>query len=310
MFNPLSVLKKGDKVIIVAPAGKVNQDDLEYGMQILKSWGLIVELGDFVQGNDSYFAAPDQNRLLDFQNALNNDNYKAIFCARGGYGSVRIIEQIDWQPFINKPKWIIGYSDITLLLNKIQSLNIPCIHGPMPTSFSKYKNNDCLYNLHKLLFEGHYTVQLPIENAVVINQNISQINAPITGGNLTLIQSSIGTTYAIETKNRILFLEDVDEYPYRIDRMLYQLYHSGYLTNVRGIILGNFKLLQQERAFPDTIINTINAFSINNLEFIINNFPAGHDDFNNPIVLGSKINIFKENKHLLINISINDNDLS
>ncbi|HNV94939.1 MAG TPA: LD-carboxypeptidase [Bacteroidales bacterium] len=310
MFNPLSVLKKGDKVIIVAPAGKVNQDDLEYGIQILKSWGLVVELGDYVQGDDPYFAAPDQKRLSDFQNALNNDNYKAIFCARGGYGSVRIIEQIDWQPFIKKPKWIIGYSDITLLLNKIQSFNIPCIHGPMPASFSKYKSNDCLDNLYKLLFEGHYTIQLPMENTIFFNQNISQLNAQITGGNLTLIQSSIGTNYSIETNNRILFLEDVDEYPYKIDRMLYQLYHSGYLTNIRGIILGNFKLLQQEREFSNTITETINSFSIKNLEFIINNFPAGHDDFNYPIVFGNKIRIIKENKHLHINISLYDNDLS
>lgn len=310
MHNHLSVLNKGDKIIIVAPSGVVNKDDLKFGIQILKSWGLVVVLGKNIFSNNTYFSSVDEKRLSDFQEALNNKEYKAIFCARGGYGSIRIIEKIDWQHFYKNPKWIIGFSDITLLLNKIQSFNIPCIHGPMPGSFSKYQNNESLNYLHQLLFNGFYSFQLPLENIVFFKEGVNQINETITGGNLSLLQNSIGTSYALQTKNKILFIEDVDEYPYKIDKMLYHLYHSGYLTKLKGIILGNFNLLKQEREFPYTIQDTLKSFAINDLEFIINQFPAGHDRLNYPMVFGSKINIVRNKHHLSIDIKLSDNEFS
>lgn len=309
MHKHLSILNKGDKIIVVAPAGIVNKEDLEYGIQILESWGLVVELGKNIFSNNTYFSSEDEKRLSDFQDALNNNEYKAIFCARGGYGSIRIIEKIDWQHFLKNPKWIIGFSDITLLLNKIQSFNIPCIHGPMPASFCKYQNNESLNYLHQLLFNGFYSFHLPLENVVFFKKGFNQINETITGGNLSLLQNSIGTSYALQTKNKILFIEDVDEYPYKIDKMLYHLYHSGYLTKIKGIILGNFNLLKQERKFPHTIHDTLKSFAINDLEFIVNQFPAGHDQLNYPIVLGNKINIVKEKNQLSINITLSDNEL-
>lgn len=304
MYKHLSVLNKGDKIIVVAPAGIVNKDDLAYGIQTLKSWGLVVELGKNIFSNNTYFSSEDEKRLSDLQEALNNNEYKAIFCARGGYGSVRIIEKIDWQHFFKNPKWIIGFSDITLLLNKVQSFNIPCIHGPMPASFSKYQNDESLHYLHQLLFNGFYSFRLPFENVVFLKKDFNQLNETITGGNLSLLQNSIGTSYALQTKNKILFIEDVDEYPYKIDKMLYHLYHSGYLTKIKGIILGNFNLLKQDREFPNTIQDTLKSFALNNLEFIINDFPAGHDQLNYPIVLGNKINIVKEENQLSINITL------
>ncbi|NSW45925.1 MAG: LD-carboxypeptidase [Bacteroidales bacterium] len=304
MFNALSVLKKGDKVAIVAPSGKIKKDDLEYGIQILQSWGLVVEIGQNVFGNDSYFSASDEKRLSDFQEALDSDEYKAIFCARGGYGSVRIIEQINWQHFIKKPKWIIGYSDITLLLNKIQSFDIPCIHGPMPASFSKYKDNKSLTYLHQLLFDGGYSFQLPIENIVFLNEPLNPIEEIVTGGNLTLLQSSIGTSYALQTKNKFLFIEDVDEYPYKIDRMLYHLYHSGQLNSVYGIILGNFKLLPQENAYPFELTSILKSFNLPTLKLIIQNFPAGHDSYNYPIVMGKSINLSIHRHSVQIKVEI------
>jgi len=304
MFNALSVLKKGDKVAVVAPSGKVKKDDLEYGIQILQSWGLNVEIGKNVFSNNSYFSSSDEKRLSDFQEALDNDEYKAIFCARGGYGSVRIIEQINWKHFIKKPKWIIGYSDITLLLNKIQLLGLPCIHGPMPASFSKYNDNESLDYLHQLLFAGSYSFQLPLENLVFLNEHVNQINEIITGGNLTLLDCSIGTSYTLQSKNKILFIEDVDEYPYKIDRMLYHLYHSGQLNYVYGIILGNFKLLPQENTFPFGLISILKSFNLPTLKFIIQDFPAGHDSYNYPIVLGKSINLSIHRHNIEIKIEI------
>lgn len=308
MHKQLSVLKRGDKIIVVAPAGKVKQDDLEYGIQILKSWGLVVELGKNIFSNNTYFSSDDEKRLSDFQEALNNEEYKAIFCARGGYGSVRIVEKIDWQHFLKNPKWIIGYSDITIILNKIQLFNIPCIHGPMLASFNKYKTNESLNYLHQLLFNGFYSFRLPLENIVFFKKDFSYINEIITGGNLSLLENSIGTSYALQTKNKILFIEDVDEYPYKIDKMLHHLYHSGYLTKTKGIILGNFNLLKQDCKFPETIEETLKSFLIHDLEFIINKFPAGHDQCNYPLVFGNKIKIVKEKVQLSINITLSTND--
>ncbi len=152
MIQVPSLLKKGDKVAIVAPAGKVDKDSLEYGLEVLRSWGLIPVLGKYVYDNTDYFSSTLENRLADFQWALDNEEVKAIFCARGGYGSTQIINKLSFHSFLKSPKWIIGYSDITVILNKVQQLNVACIHGPMPASFGKYKNKS-VENLRRLLFE-------------------------------------------------------------------------------------------------------------------------------------------------------------
>ncbi|NMC99748.1 MAG: LD-carboxypeptidase [Bacteroidales bacterium] len=309
MHKQLSVLKEGDKIIIVAPAGKVNKDELEYGIEVLKSWGLVVELGQNIFGDDTYFSASDERRLSDFQQALDNENYKAIFCARGGYGSIRIIEKLNWENFIKKPKWILGYSDITLILNKIQYLGFPCIHSPMPASFSKYKNNNSLKYLHQLLFNGSYQFNFIPQN-LVHKENWKSTKGIITGGNLTLLQTTVGTPYRLSTKNKILFIEEIDEYPYKVNRMLYHLYHSGYFDSLKGIIIGNFNLQNQDNKFPYTVFETLTSFSINGLEFILDNFPSGHDFLNYPIVMGREITILNQGNQVVAKITLQDNNNS
>lgn len=309
MHKQLSVLKEGDKIIIVAPAGKVNKEDLEFGIEVLKSWGLVVELGQHIFSNDSYFSASDEKRLFDFQYALDNEEYKAVFCARGGYGSVRIVEKLDWDNFIKNPKWILGYSDITMILNKIQSLGFPCIHSPMPASFSKYKNNNSLNYLYQLLFNGSYQFNFTPQNLFSI-ENWTSSKGVLTGGNLTLLQTTIGTPYKLDRKNEILFIEEVDEYPYKIDRILYHLYHSGYFEHLKGVLIGNFTFLHQENEFPFTVFETLESFSIKGLEFIMDNFPSGHDLLNYPVVFGREIRLLKQSNQVSVKISLDENNNS
>ncbi|MGQ9846044.1 MAG: S66 peptidase family protein [Bacteroidales bacterium] len=294
MHKPLSVLKKGDKIAIVAPAGKVDKKSLEKGLSILQSWGLEPDIAENVFGKNSFFSSSDEKRIQDFQKALDNDEYKAIFYARGGYGSARIIQNIDWTHFVKNPKWVLGYSDATIILSKIQQLGFPCIHSPMPASFDKYKENDSLSHLKSLLFDGKYRFSLPKENIEIFSSNTA-FQYIITGGNLSLLQTTIGTSFQPDTKNKLLFIEDVGEYEYRVDRMIFHLYHAGMLENVKGIILGTFNFIKDSKIFPFSIIETLKAFKLKNLEFIIKNFPTGHDKFNYPIVLGNQIKINLKN---------------
>jgi len=302
MHKPLPVLKKGDKIAIVAPAEKVDKKSLEKGLSILQSWGLEPHIENNVFGKNTFFSSPDEKRIQDFQDALDNDAYKAIFYARGGYGSARIIHHLNWDHFIKNPKWVLGYSDATLILSKIQQLGFPCIHSPMPSSFDKYKENDSLAHLKNLLFEGKYRFSLPNKNIETFSSK-TEFQSIITGGNLSLLQTTLGTGFKIDSYKKILFIEDVDEYEYRVDRMIFHLFHAGVLKNIKGIILGNFRFIEDSKKFPSDIGETIKSLKLKNLEFIIKNFPSGHDQFNYPIVFRKKIKIsLKSNVEIEISL--------
>jgi muramoyltetrapeptide carboxypeptidase len=292
-------LQKGDQVAVVAPAGKVNEDALRYGLDVLNSFGLEVIIGKYVFADVDYFSASDDQRATDFQQALDNPEIKAVFCARGGYGSVRILPLLDWTNFKKNPKWIIGYSDITLLLSEIQQLGFACIHGPMPGSFDKYKKNETLNQLKNLLFKGAVEYELPATQLKMFHKKTS-VEGILTGGNLSMIQTSIGTEFYLPTENKILFLEEVDEYPYRIDRMLQHLYHAGVFKNIKGLILGKFSMIPQENKFPFTLKEMLKPLLPSTLEFILYDFPAGHDMLNFPLVMGAPVHISVDKNKILV----------
>ncbi len=289
------LLQRGNSVAIVAPAGKVRHEDLSYGMEVLVSWGLNITVGKHVFTDMNYFSATDEQRTADFQQALDNPDIKAIFCARGGYGCTRILPELKWENFKKNPKWIIGYSDITLLLSKIQQCGVVGIHGPMPGSFDKYKNNESLNYLKKILFDGKIEYCLSASTLKLFN-NKPMVEGILTGGNLSMIQTLIGTEFYLTTSDKILFLEEVDEYPYRIDRMLRHLYLAGVFKNIKGLILGDFSMIPQENGFPYDIKNMVESLLPSTIDFVLYNFPAGHDKLNYPIVIGlpAKISVEKE----------------
>ncbi len=294
MIRVPALLKKGDKIAIIAPAGKVDKPSLEVGLGIIKQWGLIPIIGKHVFDDYEYFSSSVDNRLSDLQWALDDEDIKAVFCARGGYGTTQYLHRVSFDKFIKKPKWVIGYSDITLLLNKIQQQNIACIHGPMPASYFRYKNQS-VRNLYALLFEGKVCFTLSASK-VVLKKSIDRTHtAIVTGGNLTQLCHAINTPFDIDFKNKFVLLEDVNEYPYKIERYFYQLFHSGKLSEIKGLLIGNFKLLKQvdfSFSLPSSILSLLPP----TIDWLINRLPIGHGKLNYPLVLNFPLSIMCSDK--------------
>lgn len=282
------LLQKGDKVAVVAPAGKADINNLKRGIEILEQWGFKVQIGNHVFDQYPYFSSSDENRLKDIQQALDDNDIKAIFCARGGYGTVRIINNIDFSHFVRYPKWVIGFSDITYLLCKIQSLGIACIHGPMPASFYRYRNASVRY-LHTLLTTGKISYKISAKYIETFTKN-NHFSHPITGGNLTILSHTIGTPYSLDTTGKILLIEDLNEEPYKIERYLFHLKDAGLLDKVKGIIVGHFQLKRQDE-FPFSFKELLYSIRTSSQQFFIYKFPVGHGSASYPLMFNVPLNI-------------------
>lgn len=277
-------LNYGDKVAIVAPAGKLPSKGLDDAIKVLKAWGLKVMPGKHVYDIDNYFAGIDADRLKDLQQALDDPTVSAVLCARGGYGVTRILEKIALKNLAKSPKWVIGFSDITALHLKLENQGIASIHGPMGTSFSSSKSHAATNSLKELLFNG---VSKVVANKAGLNPG--SVMAPITGGNLSLIIDSLGTTEEIDTQSKILFIEEVGEKTYRIDRMFQQLLRAGKLNNLAGLVIGHFSEIDDGStpfgvSWQEVITNITAQFSYP-LAF---GFEIGHEPENMPIVMGGQ----------------------
>ena len=282
MITP-SVLKKGDKVAIVATAKRITQEEVSFAVQLIESWGLDVVLGKHLFDIHHQFAGTDENRLSDFQTALNNPDIKAIICARGGYGTVRIVDKIDFSVFQKHPKWIVGYSDITVFHSHIFThFKTETIHSTMLISFPT-NTPEALESLRKALFgeKTEYTIPHHTLN------RIGTVSAPIVGGNLSILQNVAGTNSDISTAGCILFLEDLDEYLYHIDRMMHNLKKSGKLNKLAGLIVGGMTVMKDNpvpfgKTAEEIIWDAVKEFDYP----VCFNFPCGHIDDNRSLILG------------------------
>ncbi|RLD57183.1 MAG: LD-carboxypeptidase, partial [Bacteroidetes bacterium] len=219
MISP-KYLKQGDKIAIVSTARKISKEEIAPAIKKFTDWGLEVVLGENIFNSCNQFAGTDQERLSDLQLMLDDNSIKAIMCSRGGYGTARIIDKINFEKFKKNPKWIVGYSDITVLHSKINRLNIESIHATMPINFSKSNHNsESVISLRKALFGEPLKYEF---KAHKFNKT-GIVKAPIVGGNLSILYSLRGTDFDIDTDNKILFIEDLDEYLYHIDRMMQNL---------------------------------------------------------------------------------------
>lgn len=231
-------LKKGDTIGIVCPAGFMPAEKIQTCISVLGEWGYTIKTGSTVGSQFNYFSGTDEQRLNDLQQMMDDPSVHAILCARGGYGVGRIIDHLDFRKFRKSPKWIIGFSDITVLHSHVYSrFNIASLHSPMAAAFNddEYKN-DYVQSL-KQAIEGkkaNYSSNIHPFN------NIGTVTGILVGGNLSLISHLIGTPSDINTNGKILFLEEVGEYIYNIDRMLYQLKRSGKFDQLAGLIIGGF----------------------------------------------------------------------
>jgi muramoyltetrapeptide carboxypeptidase len=238
------LLKKGDKVAIVAPASKLKDPPgvIEKAIKILQSWGLEVVLGEHVSvKHHNAFAETDVRRTEELQWALDDPAIKAVFSLRGGYGTTRIIDQLDFTRFLRSPKWVIGFSDITTLHIRLYDLGVASVHSVMPTRFSDPQYKTSIASLRALLFEG--TAHL--EAAPNALNRLGSVTAPVVGGNLTLICNNMETPSALDTKNKILVIEDVGENFYVLDRMMVQLKRAGKLRHLAGLVVGKMSYMRE-----------------------------------------------------------------
>lgn len=232
-------LKKGDTIGIVCPAGYMPPEKMDNCIRILQEWGFQVQLGATARSNsENYFSGTDQERLQDLQSMLDDERIQAILFGRGGYGTVRILDQLDFSRFKRDPKWLIGFSDITILhLHVYAKYKIATMHAPMANAFNDEEpKNKFLLSLRKALEGKHISYHSP---AHLFNRKGEAVGE-LVGGNLALIANAIGTDSDIKTKGRILFIEDIGEYLYNIDRMLHQLKRAGKFEKLAGLIVGSF----------------------------------------------------------------------
>jgi len=230
-------LRPGDRIRIVSPAGKVQKDKILPGIELLLDEGYEVLVGNHVFDKHFQYAGTDQQRANDLQEAINDPETKVIICARGGYGTVRIIEKIDFSPLLKTPKWLVGFSDVTVLHTVFHKLGIASIHGAMPGFFIENKKpTRSFFSVMELLTSGKSQLEL---KSNTLNR-AGTCSGELVGGNLSLIYALQGTPWQLETSGKILLIEDLSEYLYHLDRMMQNMRMAGQLRNLAGLIVGGF----------------------------------------------------------------------
>ena len=268
--NPL---KKGDKIIILSPSGKVGEERVREASKVYESWGLEVVFGKNTFNQFNKLAGTDEERTFDLQKALDDPEIKAIMCSRGGYGLVRIIDDLDFTKFMENPKWIVGFSDITVLHNHINThCGIATIHATMPNSFVSTPKV-AMNSLKEALFNENYQLETEFKNEEIV------------GGNLAIVYSLLGTNSDINTDGKVLLIEEIGEYAYQIDRMFFGLKKAGKLAKLKGVLVGQF-VGTKEDDFGFLVKEIIENCIKDNDYPIQYNLPIGHIDDNRAIVLG------------------------
>jgi muramoyltetrapeptide carboxypeptidase len=280
-------LKRGDTIGITAPAGYMAFEKVQTCIETLNDWGYHVKTGDTLYSeSNTYFSGTDEQRLADFQQLLDDPEVKAILCARGGYGVSRIIDQLNFKKFRKHPKWIIGFSDITVLHSHIYSnYKIATLHAPMAAAFNEGEfANPFVQSLKGALAGEPASYEC---KAHEFNKT-GEAKGALLGGNLTLLAHLVGTPSDCKTKNKILFLEDVGEYLYNIDRMFLQLKRSGKLEKLAGLIIGGFTDSKDtERPFGQQVYDIIQEHVKDYKYPVCYGFPVSHEKENYALKVGA-----------------------
>ncbi len=280
-------LQKGDTIAILATARKNIDDNLKPALDLLHSWGLEAVIGSSIGLDDNQLAGTDAQRAADFQAQLDNPNIKAIWCVRGGYGTIRMIDLLDFTQFKENPKWIIGFSDVTVLHNHLNTMGFKSIHGIMPISVPK-ASPQAIESLRKSLFGEKIIYEI---DPFTMNR-FGIASGELVGGNLSILYSVLGSPSAIDCTDKILFLEDLDEYLYHIDRMMMNLKRNGCLESIKGIIVGSMtKMKDNDIPWGKNALEIIEDVTKKYNIPVLYNFPAGHIQDNRALIMGSKVTI-------------------
>ncbi len=289
-------LQKGDTVAIIATARKIDKEPLEPAITLLESWGLKVVLGKTIGPEQHQLAGPDSLRALDLQEMIDNPNIKAIWGAKGGYGTVRIVDQIDFKKFKKNPKWIVGFSDLTVLHSHINKMNIATIHGMIGISV-KRATPESIETLRKALFGEKLEYHVPFHD---FNRK-GKAEGELVGGNLSVLYSIMGSDSEMDYKGKILFLEDLDEYLYHIDRMMMNLKRNGYFEGLKGLVVGAMTdMNDNDIPWGEHALEIIRD-AVKGYDFpVIYNFPAGHIKDNRSLIFGKKITLDVNDKESVV----------
>jgi muramoyltetrapeptide carboxypeptidase len=278
-------LQAGDEVAILSPASFPPTENWKQGVEVLESWGLRVRTAPNYLSRHFGLGGTDAERLSDLQHMLDDPSIKAIFPIRGGYGMSRLLDSLDFTQFKAHPKWIVGFSDITALLCELDSIGYASIHGPMPHNFCQKGGESALQNLHTALFKGTLSLSAM---AHTLNR-LGEASAEIVGGNLSLLSHLVGTSSFTSTDGKILFIEEIGERLYHVDRMLLQLKRAGLLKNLAGLILGGFTDCNEASlTIGKTAYELVAEHTAEYLYPIAFDFPAGHVPNNQPLLFGVK----------------------
>ncbi len=293
-------LKEGDMVAIVSPSGAIEPQLIDRCRARLESWGLRVKESAHSKGKYGSFSGTRAERLGDLQEAIDDQEVKAIVCSRGGYGLVQIVDGLDLSSFEVMPKWIVGFSDITALHSLCGAMGVASVHGIMAKHIGGLDENaEAVKKLKELLFGKLPTYEIP---AHPLNRR-GEVKGKLVGGNLALIQALRGTPYDLDVYSRdnVLFIEDVGERPYRIDRMMENLRLGGVLENLKGLVVGQFSDYEDDGAMMHTVEEGI-AELVKDYDYpVIFNFPAGHVEDNRPLIMNANVELKVEEEKATVN---------
>lgn len=298
MFKHPTLLKKNDVIALLAPAKAIDPQLIQEAKVLLEKRGYRARIGKNSSGSFHYFSGTSEERLSDFQEAINDPEVKAIWCLRGGYGSLHIIDKLDWSAFNKQPKWIIGFSDITVFHHRLHKLGIMSIHATMPLDLAQNTpaSIDSLFQILEGEWKDHQIKGVD-ENIV------GEASGELIGGNLSVLYGLLGTDDRVSYQNKILFIEDVGEAIYAIDRMFYALKKSGVLDEINGLIVGGMTSLKDsDPPFGLSLNELIKRHLLDYQIPLAFNYPGGHIPDNQALVFGAKtqLKVAKDDKKVTI----------
>lgn len=289
-------LKKGDTIGILSTARKMTEEQLSFAIDLIQNWGFKVKLGESIGAEEHQFAGSDEIRRKNLQDFIDDPSINAILCARGGYGTMRIIDQIDFSKFIENPKWICGFSDVTVLHEHLQSLGIASLHTAMPSLFPTISEHATLDSILKALVGEELSYTWESNTQSIFPKNCE---GEIVGGNLSLIYALQGSVSDINTDGKILFIEDLDEYYYHIDRMMCSIDRSGKLKNLKALLVGGMNDMKDNSIPFGMHTEEIILYYTRKYGYpVFFDFPCGHIEHNYAVKLGTKAKIIVDDNTL------------